>query len=110
MEDRDEQVARPLRLPEGKFVEDCLLTVLKDILARLERLEQKMAPAQVQVPSVTSPYFTAEEAVAYLRLGTIKSLYGLVERGRLVPLRGSRRRIRFTKDMLDQFMQQEGRK
>jgi hypothetical protein len=84
---------------------------LKEILIRLERLErQKPQTAKVDGPSVTSPYFTADEAVAYLRLGTIKSLYGLVERGRLVPLRGSRRRIRFTKEMLDQFMLQEGKK
>jgi len=83
-------------------------TTIKEILARLERLERKSPSMQVGVPSISTPYLTAEEAVAYLRLGTIKALYGLVERRRLVPLRGPRRRIRFTKEMLDQYMQREG--
>ena len=38
----------------------------------------------------TSPYLTAEEAAQYLGIG-IKSLYGIVERRHLVPLRGPRR-------------------
>ncbi len=50
-----------------------------------------------------SPYLDAEEAAAYLGI-SIKSLYGIVERGRLVPLRGPRRRYRFTTAMLDEYL------
>lgn len=54
-----------------------------------------------------SPYLDAEQAAAYLGV-TIKSLYGLKERGRLKSLPGSRR-LRFTIEMLDRFMKGEAR-
>ena len=50
-----------------------------------------------------SPYLDAEEAAAYLGI-SVKSLYGIVERGRLEPLRGPRRRYRFTTAMLDEYL------
>ena len=83
--------------------------VLADVVSRLERLERK-ASRPVEIPTIETPYLNAEESAAYLRLETVKALYGLVERRRLIPLRGPRRRIRFTKDMLDQYMQREGAK
>lgn len=56
-----------------------------------------------------SPYLDAEEAAAYLGI-SVKSLYGIVERGRLEPLRGPRRRYRFTTVMLDEYLaRREGR-
>lgn len=83
--------------------------VLADVVSRLERLERK-ASRPVEIPTIETPYLNAEESAAYLRLETVKALYGLVERRRLIPLRGPRRRIRFTKDMLDQYMRREGGK
>ena len=53
-------------------------------------------------PSVTIPYLDAE-GVAYLGI-TVSSLYGIVERGHLTPLRGPRRRYRFTKELLDDYL------
>jgi helix-turn-helix protein len=53
-------------------------------------------------PSVTTPYLDAE-GVAYLGI-TVSSLYGIVERGHLTPLRGPRRRYRFTKELLDDYL------
>lgn len=47
-----------------------------------------------------SPYLDAEQAAAYLGI-SLKSLYGIVERGHLEPLRGPRRRYRFKATMLD---------
>lgn len=52
---------------------------------------------------VESPYLNAEEAAAYLGI-TKSSLYGIVERRRLVPLRGPKRTYRFTKDILDDYL------
>ena len=46
---------------------------------------------------------TAEEAAKYLGI-SIKSLYGVVERRHLVPLRGPRRAYRFTVEMLDEYL------
>lgn len=57
--------------------------------------------------SVPSPYLDAEEAAAYLGV-SLSSLYGIVERGRLVPLRGPRRRYRFTTAMLDEYLRRKG--
>jgi hypothetical protein len=50
-----------------------------------------------------SPYMDAHAAAAYLGI-TAKSLYGQVERGRIVPLRGPRRQYRFTTEMLDAYL------
>jgi excisionase family DNA binding protein len=54
-----------------------------------------------------SPYLDATEAAAYLGI-TLKSLYGIVERGHLEPLRGPRRRYRFTSVMLDEYLARRG--
>ena len=57
-------------------------------------------------PSV-SPYLDAEGAASYLGV-TLNSLYGVVERGHLQPLRGPRRRYRFTTAMLDEYLGRKG--
>lgn len=56
-----------------------------------------------------SPYLDAGDAAAYLDI-TKGSLYGLVERGRLTPLRGPRRRYRFTTMMLDDYLKRGDRR
>lgn len=76
-------------------------TALREITARLERLEQKM-PKTVECPAITSPYLTAKEAAAYLRTN-VNALYSLVERRKLKPLPGHRR-YRFTVEILDAFL------
>jgi excisionase family DNA binding protein len=50
-----------------------------------------------------SPYLDAEAAAEYLGIN-VKSLYGVVERRHLVPLRGPRRSYRFTREMLDEYL------
>lgn len=52
---------------------------------------------------VESPYLNAEEAATYLGI-TKASLYGIVERRRIEPLRGPKRTYRFTKKMLDDYL------
>ena len=52
----------------------------------------------------TSPYLDAEAAAEYLGIN-VKSLYGVVERRHLVPLRGPRRSYRFTREMLDEYLE-----
>jgi hypothetical protein len=59
-----------------------------------------------QIPKVESPYLNAKEAAAYLRLDGVKKLYGLIERGKLRPLPGSRK-LRFTTDILDEYLSGE---
>jgi excisionase family DNA binding protein len=54
-----------------------------------------------------SPYLDAEQAAVYLGV-TLNSLYGIVERGHLQPLRGPRRRYRFTTAMLDEYLGRKG--
>ena len=49
------------------------------------------------------PYFDSRAACNYLGI-TEQSLYGLVERKRLVPLRGPRRTYRFTRKQLDDYL------
>jgi excisionase family DNA binding protein len=85
-------------------------------LAALERLAtatEKIA-TNLQLPSndhvdltgqarPASPYLTGEEAAQYLGI-SLKSLYGVVERRHLVPLRGPRRSYRFTVEMLDEYL------
>ncbi len=48
-------------------------------------------------------YFDSRQAADYIGV-TAASLYGLIERKRLVPLRGPRRTYRFTKMQLDQYL------
>jgi excisionase family DNA binding protein len=54
-----------------------------------------------------SPYLDAKGAAAYLGI-TLGSLYGTVERGHITPLRGPRRRYRFTTAMLDEYLGRKG--
>lgn len=54
-----------------------------------------------------SPYLDAGRAASYLGV-TLNSLYGIVERGHLEPLRGPRRRYRFTTAMLDEYLGRKG--
>jgi excisionase family DNA binding protein len=49
------------------------------------------------------PYFDSSAACNYLGVSE-QSLYGLVERKRLVPLRGPRRTYRFTRQQLDAYL------
>ena len=60
-------------------------------------------PAGGMTPNGGSTYLDAGDAAAYLRI-TMKSLYGIVERGHLEPLRGPRNRYRFTAAMLDDYL------
>jgi len=53
--------------------------------------------------SKESPYLDANGAADYLGI-SMKSLYGIVERKHLIPLRGPRRRYKFTKEMLDNYL------
>ena len=48
-------------------------------------------------------YFDCRQAADYIGV-TVASLYGLVERKRIVPLRGPRRTYRFTKKQLDHYL------
>jgi hypothetical protein len=48
-------------------------------------------------------YFDSRQAADYIGV-TIASLYGLVERKRIVPLRGPRRTYRFTKKQLEHYL------
>ena len=57
----------------------------------------KLPPKRIE-----SPYLTAEEAAQYLRR-TVKAIYGLIERGRLKPLPGSRILL-FTTAALDECL------
>ena len=56
-----------------------------------------------------SPYLQSQEAADYLGI-TVKSLYGLVERQQLVPLRGPKRTYRFTTEILDDYIWRHERK
>ena len=57
-------------------------------------------------PPSRSPYLGANDAAEYLGI-TISSLYGVVERGDLTPLRGPRRTYRFTQEMLDDYLKRK---
>jgi excisionase family DNA binding protein len=70
-----------------------------------DRRRKRQTQQQPQ-PQQPPTYLNAEEAASYLRK-TVKAMYGLVERGRLKPLPGSRR-YRFTREQLDEFLR--GRK
>lgn len=66
-------------------------------------------PNSIPRPSNLSPYLDAKAAAAYLGT-TVGSLYGLVDRRQIEPLRGPRRRYRFTQAMLDEYLKQGRRK
>jgi excisionase family DNA binding protein len=76
-----------------------LSDALEIVGRQLAWAREKLAPP--------SPYFDSAAAANYLRI-TEQSLYGLVERKRLVPLRGPRRTYRFTKQQLDQYLASPG--
>jgi excisionase family DNA binding protein len=59
--------------------------------------------ATVEAEQQRSPYLDADEAARYLGI-SVKSLYGVVERRHLIPLRGPRRAYRFTVEMLDEYL------
>jgi len=62
------------------------------------------APTILRQPeSKTSPYLNACEAAEYLGI-TVRSLYGIVERRRIIPLRGPKRSYRFTVEILDNYL------
>ena len=71
--------------------------------------EALSCPDSIQSPDKRSPYFDAEEAASYLGT-TVNSLYGLVERRQIEPLRGTKRRYRFTREMLDEYLQRGRRR
>ncbi|MDY3555048.1 helix-turn-helix domain-containing protein [Gemmata sp. JC717] len=81
-----------------------LTETVRDILARLERLENQPTGPDA-LAAVESPYLTAEEAAAYLRVN-VNALYSLVERRKLAPLPGHRK-YRFTRAMLDAYLKGE---
>jgi excisionase family DNA binding protein len=95
------------RLNEIDTYEKLVLWVAS-INAKVNRLmDQKQPPQpQAQPPKIVSPYLTAEEAAAYLRLDSVKKIYGLIERGKLRPLPGSRK-LRFTIEILDEYLRGE---
>jgi excisionase family DNA binding protein len=74
------------------------------IQGAMETVGRQLAWARQQL-SPQSPYFDTAQACDYLGV-TGKSLYALVERGRLTPLRGPRRSYRFTREMLDAYLAQ----
>jgi excisionase family DNA binding protein len=73
------------------------------IRAGVETLGHLLAWARDRT-AAASPYFDSSAACNYLGI-TGQSLYGLVERKRLVPLRGPRRTYRFTRKQLDDYLE-----
>jgi Helix-turn-helix domain len=66
--------------------------------------ERKSRPRTTRAHA-NSPYYTAEEAVDYLRLPSVKALYALVERKKLIPLKRKRsRHLLFTQEQLDAYV------
>ncbi|MGA2796110.1 MAG: helix-turn-helix domain-containing protein [Thermoguttaceae bacterium] len=55
------------------------------------------------VNGMSDKYIDSKQACDYLGI-TESSLYGLVERKRIIPLRGPRRSYRFTKAQLDNYL------
>lgn len=80
--------------------------LLRDLRRMVEDLRREVASLkrspEEAAPQVPSPYLTATEAAAYLRISR-KGLYGLVERRKLLPLPGHRK-YRFTQERLDAFL------
>jgi excisionase family DNA binding protein len=87
------------RLIGGSTTPDDVSAVLRDRAL----LRPDTILSATERPVATSPYLDAEQAAAYLGI-TVSSLYGIVERGHLIPLRGPRRRYRFTKELLDDYL------
>jgi excisionase family DNA binding protein len=99
--------------------------ILEEVSKRLAKQGQtELYTASLEVPAcdpiaiktfltrcITKPqseYLDANAAAEYLGI-SLKSLYTLVERRRLIPLRGPRRTYRFTKGMLDAYLSSGGR-
>lgn len=57
----------------------------------------------VPIPPQGTPYFTAEEAAAYLRT-SVQGIYGKVKRQELKPLPGSKGKLLFEQDELDRSL------
>jgi excisionase family DNA binding protein len=93
-----EQIALKMGLPE--IARHCA-TVTTTLLA-LPVAQEVLSECMAMLQSKT-PYFDSTAAADYLGV-TEKSLYGLVERKRLTPLRGPRRTYRFTREQLDHYL------
>jgi excisionase family DNA binding protein len=92
-------LTRLRRSPSSRHIDDSILRRHDSgDVAHSNRIPRRPTEA---VPH--SPYLDAEQAATYLGT-TLSSLYGLVERRRLRPLRGPRRRYRFTTEMLDEYL------
>jgi excisionase family DNA binding protein len=61
------------------------------------------APPEQPV-TIETPWLTAEEAAAYLKLPTVKALYQLVRRGIVPARRLGLRTMRFTREELDEAL------
>jgi hypothetical protein len=78
-------------------------------LAALERLlssepeDADVLPLPNTMAVRSTPYLDSAQAAAYLGI-SVSSLYGLVERRHLKPLRGPKRTYRFTTGMLDDYL------
>jgi len=94
----------------GRNLEDEVMQLGERVLKLEEAILGGNGRQLDDAASVKSPYLTAEEAVEYLRLPSLQSLYGLVERRRLKPLRASKRRYLFTVEMLDAFVRNPSKK
>ena len=96
-------------------------SVVTELLAQLKRIADSLCGPHDQQPVATavaapqaaavkrsreSPYLDAQQAADYLGI-TAKSLYGQVERRRIIPLRGPRRTYRFTAKMLDEYLRRQ---
>ena len=106
----------------GRVAEPEGVVVLKQIASAAEEIahnlgvyltghpaltEEERFNATVEAePQQRSPYLDADDAARYLGI-SVKSLYGVVERRHLVPLRGPRRAYRFTKEMLDEYLKRQ---
>lgn len=96
-----------------KLVEDRLAVEIAEVVVEEFRREAGLVtkigrpdrPQQGDEPRVATPYLNVEEAAAYLNK-TSKAIYGLIERGKLRKMPGSRV-CYFTKEMLDEFLRGE---
>lgn len=52
---------------------------------------------------ITSPYYVADEAAAYLRT-TVQGVYSLVKRGKVKPMPGRPGRLLFTREALEKYL------
>lgn len=95
-----------------------ILSLLRRLVETFEhRVEETSSPVEsLPLPPVgsissltTSPFLDAKQAAMYLGT-TVSSLYGLVERKQIEPMRGPRRRYRFTKEMLDEYLKRGKRR